>query len=283
LPLEGVRIVDSTTILAAPYSLGLLGDLGADVIKVEAHTRGRTGSIFYRNELGEQPWNESGFFNAPNRSKRGITLDLKRPEGLEVLRKLVGTCDVFVENNRPGAAQRLGIDYHSLRQIRPDLIMLSISGFGQDGPWKLYGGIGRMLEATTGLASLTGYPGGPPQRVGSAYVDLQVSYAMVFLLMAALVHRERTGRGPHVDLSMYQIGVSMVGDAVMEYLANGHEGERRGNRDRYLAPQGVYPCRGEDRWVALTIRDDAEWGRLCDLMEAPEAAADPRYADGLAR
>ena len=283
-PLEGIRVVDCTTILAAPYSLGLLGDLGADVIKVEAHNRkSRVGGMLYRNEAGEQFWNDSGFFNIPNRSKRGITLDLKQPAGKEALLKLVEVSDIFVENNRPGAAQRLGIDYESLRRIKPDIIMLSNSGFGQTGPWKFYGGIGRMLENTTGLAALTGYAETPPQRVGSAYVDLQVSYAMVFLLMAALVHRERTGRGQYIDLSMYQVGVSMIGDAVLEYEANREQPERRGNRDRYLAPQGVYPCRGEDRWLALTVRDDAEWAALCQLMARPELASDPRYADGLGR
>ncbi|MBI3978085.1 MAG: CoA transferase [Chloroflexi bacterium] len=283
-PLAGVRIIDSTTVLAAPYSMALLGDMGADVIKVEAHTRAvRSEGMLYRNEVSDQSWNDGGFFNVPNRSKRGITLDLKQPEGMEVLRKLIATADIFVENNRPGANARLGIDYDSLRQIKPDLIVLSNSGFGQDGPWKFYGGIGRMLEPTTGLASLTGYSGGAPQRVGSAYVDLQVTYAMVFLLMSALIHRERTGRGQYLDLSMYQVGVSMVGDAVLEYIANGDQGERRGDRDRYLAPQNAYPCRGEDRWVVLTVRDDAEWQTLCRLMEMPDIAGDPRFADGLGR
>lgn len=284
LPLEGIRIIDSTTILAAPYSLALLGDFGADVIKVEAHTRqSRVGNMLYHNEVREEYWNESGFFNIPNRSKRGLTLDLKQPQGMEALLRLIDISDVFVENNRPGAGKRLGIDYESLRQRKPDLIMLSNSGFGQTGPWMQYGGIGRMLELTTGLASLTGYSDTPPQRAGSAYVDLQVSYSIVFLLMAALIHRERTGEGQYIDLSMYQIGVSMIGDAVVNYLANGDEGTRRGNRDPYCAPQGVYPCEGEDRWIALTVRTDEEWTALCAVMGMPEAADDPRFADGLSR
>ncbi len=284
LPLEGIRIIDSTTILAAPYSLALLGDFGADVIKVEAHTRqSRVGNLLYHNEVSDAYWNESGFFNIPNRSKRAITLDLKKPEGLEVLLRLIDVSDVFVENNRPGAGKRLGIDYESLRQRKPGIIMLSNSGFGQTGPWTYYGGIGRMLELTTGLASLTGYADSPPQRVGSAYVDLQVSYSIVFLLMSALIHRERTGQGQYIDLSMYQIGVSMIGDALLNYVANGNEGERRGNRDPYHAPQGVYPCVGEDRWVALTIGSDDEWATLCRVMAMPDAACDPRFADSLSR
>jgi benzylsuccinate CoA-transferase BbsF subunit len=284
LPLDGIRIIDSTTILAAPYSLALLGDFGADVIKVEAHTRqSRVPNMLFHNEVGEEYWNESGFFNIPNRSKRGITLDLKKPQGMDVLLKLVDVSDVFVENNRPGAGKRLGIDYESLRQRKPDLIMLSNSGFGQTGPWTYYGGIGRMLELTTGLASLTGYADTPPQRVGSAYVDLQVSYAIVLVLMAALIHRERTGEGQYIDLSMYQIGVSMVGDALLSYAANGDEGARRGNRDPWFAPQGVYPCQGADRWVALSVRSDSEWEALCAVTGMPEMAADPRFADGLSR
>lgn len=284
LPLEGIRIIDCTTILAAPYSLGLLGDFGADVIKVEAHTRqSRIGNMLYHNEVGEEFWNESGFFNIPNRSKRAITLDLKKPAGMDALLKLVDVSDVFVENNRPGAGKRLGIDYESLRARKPGIIMLSNSGFGQTGPWTYYGGIGRMLELTSGLASLSGYADTPPQRVGSAYVDLQVSYSIVFLLMAALIHRERTGEGQYIDLSMYQIGVTMVGDAALNYAANGEEGTRRGNRDPYFAPQGVYPCRGKDRWVAISVRSDDEWDMLCVAMELSDIAEDPRFADGFSR
>jgi benzylsuccinate CoA-transferase BbsF subunit len=284
LPLEGVRIIDATTILAAPYGLALLGDAGADVIKVEAHTRAsRSGGALYRNEATDESWNEAGFFNLPNRSKRGITLDLKQPEGYEALMRLIDVSDVFVENNRPGAAQRLGIDYETLKKRKPDIIMLSNSGFGQDGPWKFYGGIGRMLELTTGLSIQTGYQDGPPHRVGESYVDPPTSYAIVLLIMMALVHRKRTGEGQYIDLSMYQVGVSLVGDTVLNYLANGDEPVRRGNRDPYLAPQGVYPCQGDDRWVALTVRTDAEWARLCRVIGQPEARDDPRFADALSR
>ena len=284
LPLEGIRIIDSTTILAAPYSMALLGDMGADVIKVEAHVRrSRGGGILFQNEVAEDWWNECGFFNIPNRSKRSLTIDLKQDEGKEILRRLVAKSDIFVENNRPGVAKRLGIDYESLRAIKDDIIVLSNSGFGQTGPWWQYGGIGRMLEATSGLASLTGLPDEPPQRIGSAYVDLQVAYSILFMLTSALIHREKTGRGQYIDLSMYQIGVSMIGDAVLGYHANGDEGERRGNRDRYCVPQGVYGCQGDDAWLALSVRDDRDWAALATLIGKPELADNPEYADALAR
>ena len=275
--LAGIRILDAATVWAMPLAAALLADMGAEVIKVESTDRPdvRGSEPFLNNEITDDYFNRSGAFGALNRGKKSLTLNIKKPRGMELYKQLLSMSDVLFENNRPGVMKRLGIDYSVLSKLNPRLIHISNSGYGQTGPWAQYGAIARGLEPTTGVSSLTGYRGGPPE---SAHLtDYPTAMIGVFATLAALRHRRRTGRGQWIDLSMYELGVSLVGSTVMEYTVNGRVPDRRGNRHPVFAPQGCYRCAGEDRWIALSIRNDEEWAALCRVMARPEFVQDERF------
>ncbi|MBI4310436.1 MAG: CoA transferase [Chloroflexi bacterium] len=283
-PLEGLRIIDSTTMVAMPTALHLMGDMGAEVIKVDSHTLYRSEmGLFPDNKPGPRYWDQDSSFNALQRSKLGLTLNLQTKQGVEMMRDLVRVSDVLVENNRAGTMDRLGLGWEHLRKVKPDLVYLSNTGFGYTGPWRSYAGIGRMFELTCGLSQVTGYPDEGPRRVGSAFFDLHVGWTAVFALLAALEHRNKTGEGQWIDFSMYQIGVATMGDALLDFIANGRNGALMGNSHPYYAPHGVYPCKGDDKWVAIAIESDQQWVALVKAMGSPEWAKEDRFADAFSR
>jgi crotonobetainyl-CoA:carnitine CoA-transferase CaiB-like acyl-CoA transferase len=283
-PLAGVRVIDASRVWAMPLATGLLADMGAEVIKVEVPTYldTRQAEPFLHNDPSERFWERSGIFNSLNRGKQSVTLNLATDEGKRLFRELVATADVLVENNRPGVLARHGLDYEALRAVRPDLIMLSNSGYGQTGPWRSYGAIALSLEPTTGLAHYTGYPGGPPVR-WSWFTDFPACLTAVFAICGALYHRNRTGEGQFIDLAMYEVGVSLLGEELLDFLLNGVDRPRIGNRHPTHAPHGCYPCRGEDAWVTIAVTDEQEWRALCAVMGRPDLADDPRFATAAAR
>jgi crotonobetainyl-CoA:carnitine CoA-transferase CaiB-like acyl-CoA transferase len=283
-PLAGVRVIDAARVWAMPLATRLLADMGAEVIKVEVPTYldTRQAEPFLHNDPRKRFWERSGIFNSLNRGKQSVTLNLAIDEGKRLFRELVATADVLVENNRPGVLARHGLDYEALREVRPDLIMLSNSGYGQTGPWRTYGAIALSLEPTTGLAHYTGYPGGPPVR-WSWFTDFPACLTAVFAICGALYHRNRTGEGQFIDLAMYEVGVSLLGEELLDYLLNGADRPRLGNRHPRYAPHGCYPCRGEDAWVTIAVTDEREWRALCAAMGQPELADDPRFATAAAR
>lgn len=282
--LSGLRVIDSTTMVAMPTAMHIMAEMGAEVVKVESHTLRRgEGGILPENELGERPWDREGSFNVLQRSKLGVTLNLRADEGIEAFRDLVRVSDVLVENNRAGTMDRLGLGYQDLRNIRPDLIYLSNTGFGYTGPWRRYAGIGRMFELTCGLSQFTGYPDEGPRRVGASFFDLHVGWTAVFAILTALHHRKQTGTGQWIDFAMYQIGVSTIGDAILDYVANDRNGGLMGNRHSFQSPHGVYPCRGEDKWIAIAPETDAHWDALCGIMGSPPWTLEEKFADPLSR
>jgi benzylsuccinate CoA-transferase BbsF subunit len=282
--LSGLRIIDSTAVLAMPTAMHIMADMGAEVIKVESHTVPRTAmGIYPDNDPGPDPWNRESSFHGLNRSKLGLTLNYKTKEGIEAFKDLVRVTDVLAENNRSGVMERLGLGYEELRKVKPDLIYFSNTGFGQTGPWKTYAGIGSMFELTCGLSQFTGYLNGAPRRVGNSWFDMHVGWMAVFAVLAALHHRQKTGEGQWVDYAMYQIGVSTIGDAILDYIANGRNGKLMGNRHPFMAPQGVYPCRGNDKWIAIAIENDDQWNALCQVTGNPDWTRDPKFGDGLSR
>ena len=282
--LSGIRVLDSTNIIAMPTAMHIMGDMGAEVIKVESHTLPRVGmGVFPDSDPGKDPWNRDSTFNALNRSKLGLTLNLKTPEGVDLLNDLVRVSDVLVENNRSGTMNRLGLGYEDLRKVKPDLIYLSNTGFGHTGPWRLYPGVGSMFELTCGLSQFTGYPDEGPRRVGSSWFDPHVGWMAVFAILAALHHRQQTGEGQWIDLSMYQIGLSTMGDTILDYLVNGRIGTPMGNRHPYYAPHGVYPCQGEDKWIAISVSTNKQWEALCQSMDSPVWTRDSKFGDSLSR
>ncbi|MEE8370302.1 MAG: CoA transferase, partial [Dehalococcoidia bacterium] len=197
--------------------------------------------------------------------------------------RLVPHADVVVESFTPRVMTQHGLDYESLRQIKGDLIMISLSGYGQTGPWRDYMAFGMGLEPASGIASLTGYPGGDPARTGISFTDPYSGILGAGAVLAAINYRRRTGKGQYIDLSEQEAAIPVTGYALMDYLLNRRLPSRSGNRSPWFAPQGCYPCRGDDCWLVLTIRDDAEWQAFCDAVGHPQWATDERFADVLGR
>ena len=284
-PLQGVRIVEMGQLIAIPFAMKLLGDMGAQVIRLESTRRlesYRSDSV-YQNEIHGEFWNRGANFYEQNRNKLGITLDLGRPEGLDILRRLIAVSDVFAENFTPRVIRNFGLEFGDLCRIRPDIIMVSSTGYGFEGPWANFGATGPATEGASGLAYATGYPGGPPVMAEIPYVDYTAGEHTVFAVMTALMNRLRTGRGQFIDVSQAQTAAVTIPEVLLDYAANGRAPERIGNADPVMAPHGCYPCRGEDRWIAIAVADDSEWQGLCRVLGRPELAEDPRLSGTLAR
>jgi len=286
LPLEGIRVIDSTYVFAGPYAGGLLSDLGAQVIKIEGPGRPdltRTSGFLPDNGIGADPWNRRSTYNLLNRGKKSLVVDLAREEGREVLIDLIKVSDVFVENFTPRVMKRWGLDYPNMQAIKPDIVLVSNTGYGYGGRFSAYPAQARTMEGTQGLAAVTGYRGGEPSKAGQSYVDFLAAWSCIMGALLGLRYRRRFGRGLWVDVGMYQLGCYNLGEYVLDWMANATPAERIGNRHRQFAPQGCYRCAGEDAWCALSVRDDADWVALCSVIGRPELAADGRYAAEPAR
>ena len=281
LPLEGIRVLDSTYVFALPYTGGQLADLGAEVIKIEGPGRpditrgGGLYGTFPDNEPGEDWWNRPSTYQLLNRGKRSLVLDMSREEGREIFRELVMVSDVVMENFTPRVMRRWGLDYPNLRKLRPDVIMVSNTGYGHGGgPYSSYPAQATTQEGTHGHCWITGYPGDEPSKAGRSFVDFLSTWSAMFAIGSALRYRNRTGKGQWVDIGMYQAGVMFLSEYLMDAMANGREGERIGNRHPYRAPQGAYPAAGDDQWITLSVADDGQWQTLCRLMERDDLAGD---------
>jgi crotonobetainyl-CoA:carnitine CoA-transferase CaiB-like acyl-CoA transferase len=288
LPLTGIRILDLGMFQSAPYCGRLLGDLGAEVIKVESGRRpdplrvqGR--GLFPGGDPGEHPWNRSGMINDRNRNKLGLTLDLTTEAGRQCFRELAMISDVVIENFSSRVMAKFGLDYPTLSAVNPGIIMMSIGSQGRTGPERNYVSYGTTLEQTGGLISISGFPDKAPGFSGVAYPDSLAGVFCAGLVIAALRQRTITGQGTHIDLSQREVTTNIIGEAVMEYTLNGRVPGPDGNRDRNWAPQGAYRSAGEDRWVAIAATDDAEWQALCAAIGRPELAGDPRFTTAQTR
>ncbi len=277
LPLENIRILDFGWIYAVPHATAWLGALGADVIRVES-TLAPDLVRFLTGTDGVPGFNRSGIYHSINFSRRGVALNLTNPKAQEIARRLVARSDVVTENFTVGNLPKYGLGYDDLRKIRPDLIMLSGTPLGQDGPFAKTVGFGPTTQAFAGLCHLTGYPDGFPCGIGGTWPDFAVGTAMVFFLLAALHYRDRTGQGQYIDLSMAEMVTTMIPEAMLDFFMNGRDPGPIGNRDDAMAPHGVYPASGDDKWVAIAIATDAEFGALCDALGAPSMASDRAFA-----
>ncbi|MCI0437513.1 MAG: CoA transferase [Chloroflexi bacterium] len=285
LPLEGVRIVEMGQLIAIPHAIKLLADMGAEVIRIDSCARldnYRTSSLYGNSADGEY-WNRAANFYEQNRNKLGITLDLTKPEGIETLRQLVSVSDVFAENFTPRVMRNFGIEYAELRRIRPDIIVVSSTGYGYTGPWSGFGAIGYTTEASSGLSHITGYEDGPPTLPELPYADYTAAEHTAFAIVAALIHRARTGRGQLIDVSQTETLSATIPEALLDYTANGRVRGRIGNGDDAMAPHGCYPCKGRDRWIAISVATDAQWRALCGALGRLEWARDARFGDGPSR
>ena len=293
-PLDNIRVVDLSRVFAMPFAGANLADLGAEVIKIDTcqaqfmeTTRTITGP-FPDNEPGELWWEQGGTFQTLNRGKRSLTLDLRSEEAQRILKELVSVSDIVLENFTPRVMARFGLDYASLRAVKPDLIMVSNTGYGHSGPWSSFGAMASALEPTHGTGAYMGYleddgsgalrAADVPNKVGNSYTDFLATWTALVSVMAALLHRAKTGRGTWVDLAMYQNGASFIGEGLLAYAFNGERSRRMGNRHAAMAPHGCYPCAGEDQWVTIAVRDDADWVEFRRAIGVPEPAAEARFA-----
>ncbi len=286
--LEGLRILDMTQIAAGPYATLLLGFMGAEIIKVESCSRmdinrglarptPETYRMYPQGIPGERPWNRSAHHIHRNGNKRSVTLDLASSQGKELFLKLVAICDALIENYRASVLDRLGLGYAQLSAANRQLVYVKISSQGATGPETEYGSLGSTLEQTAGLASITGYMDGRPLMTNETYPDPVVGILAVGALMAALRRRRQTGTGSFIDLSQREVAVTLLGEAVVDYSLTGRVASPLGNRHPCMAPHGVYPCQGDDLWVAIAVGSDAEWRGLCHAIGQPELADDARF------
>ena len=273
--LAGLRVVDLTQAMAAPFCSMNLADLGADVIKVESPT----GEAMRR---GSDRGNvHSGTFLTINRSKRGITVDLKQSAGVEIIHRLVRTADVFVQNYRPGAAGRLGVDYETLAAINSRLIYCSISGFGSTGPYAPRGGYDLIAQGMSGIISVTGDEDGPPAKAGLPVSDLSAGLFGAYGILCALEYRERTGLGQLVDTSLLEAALSLTVWEATEYWVTGRAPRPLGSAHRLAAPYQA--LRASDGWLTVGANNDRLFTAFCEAVERPDLAADPRFTSGQAR
>jgi crotonobetainyl-CoA:carnitine CoA-transferase CaiB-like acyl-CoA transferase len=286
-PLEGIRILEVTTNWAGPVAGRFLADLGSDNIKVEWATRPATRALIWPGpnggDLQRQAHHRPLYFYEMNRNKRGVCIDLAKPDGREAFLELVKTVDVVLENNSARVMPNLGLAYEDLKAVKPDIIMVSMSGYGGDGPHRDWVAYGANIETTSSLTSITGYPDGQLSRTTLFYADpVSGNYAAV-AIMAALRHKARTGEGQWVDMSLNECGVTFCAEALLDYQRTGELRPPMANRDPAVAPQGVYRCIGNDNWVAVTVRSGEEWAQVADLIGRPDLAADASLQELAAR
>jgi crotonobetainyl-CoA:carnitine CoA-transferase CaiB-like acyl-CoA transferase len=314
LPLEGIRVVDLTVVWAGPYACMHLADWGAQVIRPEstqhfqAITRGTQtrppqpyvdsivgGHVAWVKSRPDAPrWNQYVSFNAPARNKLSCSMDLSHPQGIQLFKRLIAVSDVMVENNSPRVIESLGLSYEALKQVKPDLIMVSMPGFGLTGPYRNYRCIGPHQEGFIGHTYLRGCPDEElDTNVTVFHIDEAAGVAATLAVLTALHYRNRTGKGQFIELTQTEATIPQLGEAVMDCIMNGRVHQRIGNRDVHGAIQGCYRCKGslkpadvtpgQDKWVNITIRTDQEWQRFCRAAGHPEWASDERFADQLSR
>ncbi|MEV5652366.1 CoA transferase [Nocardia sp. NPDC052254] len=274
--LDGIRVLDLTWVLAGPYCTRILADHGAEVIKVESLGRPDPTRFAPAMHLSRGPHDDpdtSGYFNDVNRNKRSITLDTRTPEGLEVLADLIAASDVVIENFSSSVMTRMGFGYERLRELRPDIVYVSMSGMGHTGPRSSWVSYADIVSASTGLTALTGWNADDVVGVIYGHGDIVAGLQAATATVAALEHRDRTGRGQHVDLSQLEAMAAHMGTAVIRSTGTGRVPEPQGNTHTAYAPHGVFRCLGADRWVSIAVRDQADWRAVCELIGHPDWAA----------
>ncbi|OZI49122.1 CaiB/BaiF CoA transferase family protein [Bordetella genomosp. 5] len=278
LPLANLRVLDVSQIMAGPYCCMLLGDMGADVIKVEAPG---TGDQTRRAMGFRLKGDDSGGFLALNRNKRSVEIDLKHPEGREAFYELVRQADILVENNRPGVAARLKIDFETLHAINPRLVYASISGFGQTGPWSRRPGLDLIAQASCGAMSVMGEPGGAPMKSSVPFADLGAALFASYAILSAVIGRATSGLGQYIDASLYETALGLSVWESAEFWGTGRVPAPLGSANRMSAPYQA--VRAADRYMVIGAANDKLWTALCGVIGRPDLPADPRFIDNVAR
>lgn len=281
LPLAGLRVVEVTNNWAGPLTGRMLGDLGADVVKVEWATKPAARALFWpgpTQDRQRQGHHRAMYFNEMNRNKRDVVIDLATARGREVFLDLVAGVDVLIENNSARVMGNLGLDWTAVKAVNPRLVMVSMSGYGADGPRRDWLAYGSNIETTSGLTSVTGYPDGLLSRTTLFYADPVAGVHGAVAALAALEHRRRTGEGQWVELSLNECGAAFNAAMLLALEATGTVPGPAANRDVRFAPHGVYRCIGDDHWIAIACQDDTAWTALAALMGRPDLAAAPDLA-----
>jgi benzylsuccinate CoA-transferase BbsF subunit len=283
LPLADVKILDIMWVMAGPAGTRLLADYGPTIVRVDSQRRidtARTLQPFFKRKPGPD---NSALFQNLNAGKYGVSIDLTKEAGREVIRDLVRWADVVTESFSPRAMKGWGLDYESLRKIKPDIIMISSCLMGQSGPWAKFAGFGNLAAAISGFFNLVGWPDRPPAGPFSAYTDYVSPRFTAIAILAALEHRRRTGQGQYIDQSQAEASLHFLTPALLDYTVNGRVQGGMGNRDFEMAPHGIYPAAGEDRWLALAVQTEQQWSALCSVMGKTSLTNDVRFATHEAR
>jgi benzylsuccinate CoA-transferase BbsF subunit len=277
-PLEGIRVISLGTGVVAPDCAKALGEMGADVIKIESKQ-----NLDMMRTIGGDIDGVPGF-NETNRNKRSFGVNLKTETGRELVKRLVEKSDVVMENFRAGVVEKLELDYESVRQIKPDIVYLSSQGFGKTGPYSGHKAYGPLMAAASGLLRLWAHPD-DPYPVGSTVPipDHFASKHAALAILAALDYRRRTGKGQFIDMSLVEVGANLIGAHYLEHTVNAREPQPMGNRTPYASPHGVYRCQGDDQWCAISVFTEQEWRCLCRAVGHPEWIEDERFADTVSR
>jgi formyl-CoA transferase len=273
LPLEGVRVLDISQVMAGPYACMLLGDLGADVIKIEPPGTGdqTRGSMGFKMKGADS----LGFINM-NRNKRSVTLDLKSEAGKQVLLRMARDADILIENYRPGALRRMGLGYDVLKEINPRLVYTSISGFGQSGPWADRPGFDLMAQAMSGVMSVTGYPDSPPVKAGVPVADIGCALFAIYATLSAYIGTRNTGQGQYIDAALFDSAMAFSVWDICDYWGTGKPPEPLGTANKMTAPYQAMAC--SDGHFVMGANNQKLWVQLCTLMERTELLDDPRFS-----
>lgn len=288
LPLQHVRATVLTQAWAGALATRFLADMGAEVIQVESLGRidpwrggypPHLSGTYPCDDPGDRPFDRNAAYNSVNNGKKAITLDLNRWEAKEAFLELVSISDIVAENFSARVLPNLGLEYPVLKEVNPTVILLRMGAYGSWGPYANFMGNGGSIEPMSGISSLLGYSEGPPMNSGVMHSDPYAGLIAMSAMLVALHHRSRTGVGQEIDLSQQETSIGLIADRVMEFSMSGRSPERRGNYSARMAPHNNYRCLGDDAWVAISVRSDEEWGRLCRTMGQADLARDPRFRD----
>ena len=281
-PLSGIKVIELARILAGPWAGQVLADLGADIIKVERPGTGddtrHWGPPFVDYEDGGR---DAAYFHACNRGKRSVAIDFEKPEGRDILRKLLAGADVLIENFKVGGLAKHGLDYESVKKLNPRLIYCSITGFGQTGPYASRPGYDFMIQGMGGIMDLTGEADGSPMKIGVAYADIMTGLYAAIAIQAALIQRASTGEGAHIDMALLDTQAGVLANQAMNYLVSGNTPKRMGNQHPNIVPYRVFPV--SDGHIIIASGNDRQWRSVCDVLGISQLAADSRFATNAAR
>lgn len=281
LPLQGYRVINFGWVFAGPYLSSMLGDLGAEVIKVE--TRSRVDSMRLSPDNLDRDPDRDPWFHSGVRNQLSITIDMAKPQAIPVLKKLIAVSDVVVENFSPRVMKAHGLDYESLVEVKPSIVMISLPAAGQYGPLRDAQTYGPSLTGLAGVDNMVGYYGERVLGLQQAYADINSSLHGAFSVLAALYYRKRTGKGQHIDMAQMEAVISIAGEAVLEYTMNGRVLGTMGNRHPTMCPHNNYRCKGEDKWVSIAVQTEEEWKAFCQAIGSPPWTEDEKFADRFAR